>query len=133
MHSFNLVVIIQEDYVLYSYSLFLCTSIWISNYLLEFDIQIEVHKNKSIPHSVFNFKRGNMVQLKHDIGRICLTQWHNAEEKWYQLKKKIMSALDQHVPKTRITNKKSPPLDRCRCHPYEQTEALCTEEIDKNL
>ena len=79
------------------------------HYLLEFNIEIEVHKTKSIPRSVFNFKRGNMDQLRTNIGLICLTQWQHAENKWYQLKKKMMHALDQHIPKIRITNKKSPP------------------------
>ena len=60
------------------------------HYLLEFSINIEIHRNKTIPRSVFNFKRGNVDSLKRDISRICLTQWQKTEEKWFQLKKRIM-------------------------------------------
>ena len=79
------------------------------HYLLEFYINMEVHKTRAIPRSVFNCNRADMDGLRRDIGNIALHQWTTVEDTWYQLKRKIMKALDRYVPKTRITNKSSPP------------------------
>ena len=70
---------------------------------------MEVHKSRNIPRSVFNFNRADMDGLRRDIGKIVLHHWNTVEDKWYHLKNKIMKSLDNHVPRTRITNKKSPP------------------------
>ena len=103
------------------------------HYLLEFQIEMETHMTKPIKRSVYNFNRANMDQLRLDIRKICLDQWEAAEDKWWQLKRKIMTSLNLNVPKTKITNKRSPPwIDNDVIDMSKQKHAALKKSIKNN-
>jgi hypothetical protein len=79
------------------------------HYLLEFHIKIDTHKAIKHTRTTYNFRKGNIDAVKEDIRKINLQEGADVDDQWFAMKRSIIKSLNNHIPKVKVKNNKSPP------------------------
>jgi len=81
------------------------------HYLIDTNLPIEKLKVTDTPRLVYNFQRGDMQALKHDLNNTNLIRgdYNDINTMWNRFRQKLLQLVNTHIPRVTIKNKSSPP------------------------